>query len=68
MHAATLSGSQRLQRVKDLLSDGKAYSTMQIIHMAKVAAVSAAVAELRANGLTISCERRLNRFYYTMVP
>ena len=55
MHAASLKRSPRLQRVYDLLSDGKERSTMDIVLNANVMAVSAVVSELRANGAEIAC-------------
>ena len=57
MHAAKLAGSRRLQRVRDLLSDGREYSTLEIALIAKVCAVNSIVAELRANGLEINCRQ-----------
>ena len=63
MHAATLK-SQRLQRVADLLNDGGHYSTLQIIQYTNVCAVNSIIAELRANGMAIECERRGARWYY----
>ncbi|MGZ9811254.1 hypothetical protein ACXN5S_12400 [Pseudoroseicyclus sp. H15] len=53
-----------------VLSDGQPHSTRQIVREARVMAVSAAVAELRTHGATITCERahdhRGLRFEYTM--
>jgi len=66
MRAAKLSRSDRLQRVRDFLSDKRPHSTLEIIKKAKVCAVSSVVAELRQNGLDISCERRGDRHYYTL--
>ena len=56
MHAARLDRSPRLQRVYDLLSDGREYSTRDIIRGAEVCAVNSCIAELRENGCYI--ERR----------
>ena len=53
MHAARLDRSPRLQRVHDLLKDGKEHSTLDIIQGAEVCAVNSCVAELRANGFYI---------------
>lgn len=70
MHAARLSFSPRLKRVLEFLKDGKEHSTMEIVMGARVMAVSACVAELRANGAEIACEQRAEpdgrRWYYTM--
>ena len=64
MHYAMLSKSERLKRVRDFLKDGKAHSTLEIIKRAKVCAVSAIVSELRANGMSIDCQRCGSRWYY----
>jgi hypothetical protein len=69
IHAAPLS-SPRLQRVLRLLADGRPHTTRSIVRQAHVVAVNAVVAELRAHGAEIHCERRRVgdawRFYYTM--
>lgn len=56
MHFAKVNKSERLQRVLKLLSDGKPYTTREIIEKAYVCAVSTIIAELRANNFNISCE------------
>jgi hypothetical protein len=70
MHAAPLT-SDRLQRVLELLSDGRAHTTRDIARRTHVLAISAVVAELRHHGAEITCERRLVggkwRFFYTML-
>lgn len=66
MHAAKLSTSERLQRVKTFLSDRKPHSTLEIVRKARVCAVNSIIAELRANGADIHCERKADRWYYTM--
>ena len=58
MHAAILERSERLKRVRALLVDGSWHSTRDIVHGADVMAVSACIAELRANGLDIACRQR----------
>lgn len=65
MHAAKLT-SERLQRVRNFLGDGKKHSTLEIIKRAKVCAVNSIVSELRANGMSIECERKADRWYYWM--
>jgi len=69
MHAATLS-SNRLQRVRRLLADGRPHSTRDISRRTHVLAISACVAELRQNGAEIVCQReRVGEkwvFFYTM--
>lgn len=68
MNAANLEKSQRLQRVLDLLSDGRPYSTLDIIIGAGVCAVNSCVAELRANGFDIRCRRvGRDRFEYRLL-
>jgi biotin operon repressor len=67
MNAAKLSTSDRLQRVRDFLSDNQPHSTLEIVKKANVCAVNSAIAELRANGLKIDCWRRKDRFYYRLV-
>ena len=57
MHAASLTRSLRLQRVAAFLADGQDHSTMEIVIGARVCAVNSIVAELRANGLDISCRQ-----------
>jgi len=64
MNAASLSKSERLKRVDDLLSDGQHHSTMSIIEAACVCAVNSIISELRANGRRISCERRGDIWLY----
>jgi len=55
MHYAKLRNSRRLQRVLALLSDGREHSTRDIIMRAQVCAVNSIIAELRANGLPVTC-------------
>ena len=57
MHAAKLSRSNRLQRVHRLLRDGRERSTLEIVEGARVCAVNAVIAELRANGAQITCRQ-----------
>lgn len=71
IHAAPLT-SPRLQRVLQLLSDGKPRTTRDIVRKARVMAVNACVAELREHGAESLCVRQAApngggwRFYYTM--
>ena len=64
MNAASIEKSKRLQRVDDMLSTGKRFSTMEIIRYAEVAAVNSIISELRANGRQIKCERKGDVWYY----
>lgn len=57
MHAANLAKSPRLQRVHDLLADGRPHSTRDIVVKADVCAVNAIVAELRSQGAVIVCRQ-----------
>ena len=66
MHAASLKNSDRLQRVASLLKSGRPYTTMEIIQKARVVAVSAAVSELRQQGMDIVCNRLGNVWMYRM--
>lgn len=69
IHAATLA-SPRLQRVLQLLSDGRPRTTRTIVRQAGVMAVPACVSELRHLGAEITCDREQTpygpRFWYTM--
>jgi hypothetical protein len=67
MKAANLDTSERLKRVKKLLKDRREYSTLEIIRRAKVCAVNSIISELRANGLSINCQRKGDRWFYRMV-
>ena len=67
MHSATLETSDRLQRVDKLLSDGREYSTLDIVTGAQVCAVNSIIAELRDNGRQITCQRRGRYWYCRMV-
>jgi len=65
-HTAKLSTSSRLKRVDKLLSDGREYSTREIIAHADVCAVNSVITELRHNGRNITCRREGQHWYYTM--
>ena len=66
MHAAQINKSNRLQRVDQLLADGLPHSTREIIETANVCAVNSVIAELRANGRSISCNRVDDVWFYQM--
>lgn len=66
MHAARIEKSPRLKRTAAFLADGREHSTLQIIAGAGVCAVSAVVAELRANGLDIVCRRDGGLWFYRL--
>lgn len=61
MHAARPDRSARLQRVHDLLSSGREYTTLDIVRLAEVCAVSSIVAELRHGGAEIECRQSVTR-------
>lgn len=61
MHNASLESSPRLQRVLELLLDGRERSTLEIIAQARVCAVNSCVAELRENGFAIGCRQSRTR-------
>ena len=65
-HPARLENSERLQRVYNLLADGREYTTRQIIRLARVCAVNSIADELRhpINGVDIRCRQEGTRFYY----
>ena len=67
MKSARLSSSERLQRVAEVLSDGRPHSTLCIIQAANVCAVNSCIAELRANGLEIECWRTGDIWLYQLV-
>jgi hypothetical protein len=64
MHAASITTSDRLQRVWTVLKVGGWWSTMSIITQANVCAVNSVIAELRQNGKQIECKRMGNVWYY----
>ena len=67
MNSARLSKSDRLQRALSVLRDGKFHTTRDLIRKASICAVNSVVAELRANGINITCERRKDLWYYKLV-
>ncbi len=57
IHYARLSESKRLQRVLKYLSDGKPHTTFEIIMGTGQCAINSIIAELRMNGMSISCRQ-----------
>lgn len=57
MNAAKLSKSKRLKRVLRVLRRGGAYTTRDLIRQAHVCAVNSIIAEIRANGYRVGCQR-----------
>ena len=66
MNHASLKDSKRLRRVLSLLSDCEEHSTREIIECAHVCSVNSIVAELRENGIAVSCRREKGIFYYRL--
>lgn len=66
MNSANIHKSNRLQRVLSVLMDKKEHTTRDLIRNAKVCAVNSCIAELRANGIQIECERKKNLWYYAL--
>jgi hypothetical protein len=64
MHAARIEQSDRLQRVARYLADGIPRSTLEIIHGTGCCAINSIVAELRENGIPVSCTRVGDVWYY----
>ena len=72
IRAASLATSPRLARVQALLADGQEHSTLQIMAYAHVCAVSACMAELRAQGAVIACRQTVTEpgqrvWFYRMI-
>lgn len=67
MKAARIATSPRLQRVADLLADGRPYTTLDIVQSAGVCAVNSAIAELRWNGYSIECTRTADIWTYRLL-
>ena len=74
MAAARIETSARLQRVRDLLGDGREHSTLDIVRGARVCAVNSIIHELRCNGMLIDCRIITNpadgarTWLYRMLP
>lgn len=66
MNHAILQHSDRLKRVLAYLSDCKEHSTLEIAQGARVCAVSAAVSELRENGIAVTCRRDKGVYFYKL--
>ena len=66
MKAAKITSSDRLQRVLAVLMDKKPHTTRDLIRKAHVCAVNSCIAELRANGIQIECERKKDRWFYAL--
>jgi len=66
MNAATIENSDRLRRVLAVLSDGREYTTLDIIAYARVCAVNSCIAELRHGGFDIRCRRQGDKWFYRL--
>jgi len=62
VNAANFDKSERLQKVANLLGRGGEYTTLDII----LCAVNSIISELRANGYSIDCQRRADKWFYRM--
>lgn len=61
MKFARIESSPRLKRLGRVLLPGQYLTTLDLIKRARIAAVSAAVSELRAQGWSISCRVEMRR-------
>lgn len=66
MNYARLENSPRLQRLAEVLADGREHSTLDLALRAGLCAVNSAVAELRENGYDIECRRQGDVWYYRL--
>lgn len=66
LKAASIATSPRLQRVLAVLRDGEEHTTRDIVRRAHVCAVNSCIAELRANGYRIACQRRNATWRYRL--
>lgn len=64
MNSATLSKSDRLQRVLKVLLDGNKHTTRDIIRKAHVCAVNSIIIEIRDNWFKVMCECKANKWFY----
>lgn len=64
MHAAKLSKSDRLKRVRTVLMDGMKHTTRDLIRKSHCCAINSIVSELRQNGMVIDCQRVGDRWFY----
>ncbi|MBT0666371.1 hypothetical protein KI809_18845 [Geobacter pelophilus] len=67
-HYAKYEKSLRLQRMLELLLDGKKHTTLDIILKADICAVNSAAAELRVNGFNIRCDQKRPASYWLPDP
>lgn len=66
-HAARVDHSARLARLLAALDDGIEHTTLDLMQSSHICAVNSCIAELRANGYTISCSRRGDRWFYQLL-
>lgn len=67
VNAADPQKSPRLKRVLAVLRDGEEHTTRDLIVAAEVCAVNSIIAELRANGFEIDCQRDGDVWLYRLV-
>jgi len=66
IHYARFEDSDRLQRVLDLMLDGRQRTTREISRGAEVEAVNSAACELRSNGFDLVCIRKSRPAIYQL--
>jgi len=66
IHYAKFEESDRLQRVLELMLDGRQRTTREISRGADVEAVNSAACELRENGFALLCLRRSRPAIYQL--
>jgi len=57
IHAAKIRKSARLNRVLNVLRDGREHTSWELQMEARTVAVHTCISELRANGYAITCRR-----------
>lgn len=67
MRHANLETSDRLQRTLAALQSAEELSTWELSQRARIMAVSAAVSELRANGIDVRSRVENKVWYYSLV-
>ncbi len=67
IHYARYEDSERLQRVLELMLDGRQRTTREISRGAEVEAVNSAACELRENGFDLVCIRKSRPAIYLLL-
>lgn len=66
IHYARFEDSDRLQRLLDLMLDGKPRTTREVSRGAEIEAVNSAACELRLNGFDLACIRKCKPAVYQL--